>query len=68
VGEVWGSKMLQVCETIYGRERAAKLQAYIEDATGEPCPCKRGISCLLMPTPRATTEDPEWLGSLTLPV
>jgi hypothetical protein len=41
--------MLQVCETIYGCERAAKLQAYIEGAMGQPCPCKQGLGCPMMP-------------------
>jgi hypothetical protein len=40
---------MQVCETIYGRERGCAMMALIEEATGHPCPCKRDLPCPLMP-------------------
>lgn len=49
--------MLQVCETIYGCERGAALQSFLESAMGHACPCKAGNPCPLMPpAPRDATE------------
>lgn len=44
-----GDQML-VCETIYGRARGAQLVELVERCTGEPCPCKQGLACPLMPS------------------
>lgn len=50
--------MLTVCQTIYGRERGADLSAFLEKATGEPCPCSQGRTCpLLPPPPRQALDD-----------
>lgn len=49
--------MLLTCQTIYGKERGAQLVAFLEQSTGEPCPCKQGQPCPLMPPePRASAE------------
>lgn len=41
--------MLQICEVIFGCQRAAELSAFLEGAMGEPCPCKQGRTCPLLP-------------------
>jgi hypothetical protein len=41
---------MQVCEVIYGCERGRAMVALLETATGQPCPCKQGIPCPLMPS------------------
>lgn len=51
-----GATMMQVCEAIYGRERAAEVQAFLEGALGRPCPCKQGQVCPLMPQSRAAVD------------
>lgn len=49
--------MIQVCQAIYGNERGAALQSFLEKATGEPCPCAQGRVCPLMPpAPRDSAE------------
>jgi hypothetical protein len=42
--------MLNVCEAIYGLERGRRIRAVLESGLGEPCPCRQGQSCPLMPT------------------
>lgn len=42
--------MLPTCQAIYGIERGAEVQAFLELATGQPCPCRQGHSCPLMPS------------------
>ena len=42
------------CVTLFGRERGADVNRMIEEATGEPCPCKQGGRCPLLPRP----DDP----------
>lgn len=49
--------MLEVCKTIYGNERGAALQSYLEGATGQPCPCRQGQICPLMPRQREGLDD-----------
>lgn len=51
--------MMQTCEVIYGCERAAQVQAFLEGAMGEPCPCKRDLPCPLMPPSPETLEAAE---------
>ena len=47
------------CELLFDEEKAARIRAMIEDATGELCPCARGLVCPLLgpplevPRPRA---------------
>lgn len=48
--------MMQVCEVIYGCERGAALAVFVEATTGQPCPCKRDLPCLLMPRTEAGDE------------
>lgn len=36
--------MLQ-CERLFGAARGLEVQAFVEEATGEQCPCKAGQSC-----------------------
>lgn len=43
---------MQVCEVIYGCERGAALQSFLESAMGQACPCKQGNPCPLMPKQR----------------
>lgn len=44
------------CEILFTRERAQAMQDFIEDATGEPCPCKQARACPLMPVDERETE------------
>lgn len=41
--------MLLTCQAIFGEERGAELSAFLERATGEPCPCRQGRVCPLLP-------------------
>lgn len=41
--------MSLTCQAIYGKERGGQMVALIEEATAEPCPCKQGSPCPLMP-------------------
>lgn len=50
--------MMQVCEVVFGRERGAEVQAFLELATGHPCPCRRGQPCPLMPADSAVAPPP----------
>lgn len=50
-----GARIMQVCEVIYGCERGRAMVALLETATGQPCPCKQGIPCPLMPRDVAVT-------------
>lgn len=50
-----GAIML-TCQAIYGTERGSELSAFMEKATGLPCPCQQGDSCFLMPRPRASVD------------
>jgi hypothetical protein len=43
------------CEVLFGVTRGREIQALIEKISGEPCPCKRGLGCLLAP-PEDSTE------------
>lgn len=37
------------CEVMWGDDRAAKVQALVEESLGMACPCKRGLTCPLLP-------------------
>jgi hypothetical protein len=37
------------CEALMPTARAVALQGLIEEQTGQPCPCKQGHACPLMP-------------------
>lgn len=50
--------MLQVCEVIYGCKRGAELSAFLEAAMGQPCPCKQGLPCPLMPAAEDLVPEP----------
>jgi hypothetical protein len=56
--------MLNVCEAIYGLERGRRIRAVLESGLGEPCPCRQGQSCPLMPTAPRESLDGEPLGDL----
>lgn len=36
---------MTLCEMVWTPERARKVTAQVEDVTGQPCPCKRGLPC-----------------------
>lgn len=36
------------CQLMFGIERAAEVRELIETATGEDCPCLRGLRCILL--------------------
>lgn len=38
-----------VCEAIYGCKRGGELAAFLAQAMGQPCPCKRDLPCPLLP-------------------
>lgn len=40
---------MHTCEVIYGSARGAQINAVLELAIGQPCPCKQGSPCPLMP-------------------
>ena len=56
--------MLLTCQAIYGIERGDELSAFIEQATGEPCPCRQGRACPMMPADVGEQERP---GPVALP-
>lgn len=33
------------CQALFGMERGDQIVAHIEEVTGQPCPCKRGMMC-----------------------
>jgi hypothetical protein len=37
------------CQRLFGSERGRVIIEMIEEVTGQPCPCKRGLRCLLTP-------------------
>ena len=47
---------MQVCEVIYGSERGTQVQTFLEGAMGQPCPCRQGQPCPLMPRARESAE------------
>lgn len=49
--------MLLTCHTIFGVQRGDELLELIEETTGQPCPCRRGQPCPLMPN-TAVVEPP----------
>jgi hypothetical protein len=48
--------MLLTCQAVYGVERGDELSAFIEQVTGEPCPCRQGRACPMMPADEAAPE------------
>jgi hypothetical protein len=52
-----GAAVIEVCKAIYGIERGAQVQAFLEGAMNEPCPCRQGRVCPLMPVPREALDD-----------
>lgn len=47
------------CQALFGIERGAQIQALIEAATAEPCPCAQGRTCPLMRLPKADSPPPQ---------
>lgn len=37
------------CELIWDEQTAASIRSFIEESTGEPCPCAQGKPCPLLP-------------------
>jgi hypothetical protein len=57
--------MTTACEMVWDPVRAEQVRTIVESATGQPCPCKRGLPCpfvrlepvhLEMPTLRSLAE------------
>lgn len=48
-----GSEAQLFCQVRLGVERGAEAIALVEAVTGQPCPCKRGLVCPLMPVAEA---------------
>lgn len=48
--------VLLTCQAMYGIERGDRIIAVLEEATGEPCPCKQGVVCPLMPADSVELE------------
>ena len=52
------------CEVAWDIETADRIQGLVEEATGMPCPCKRGLPCLVvprevvLPTPQVRAGEP----------
>lgn len=44
------------CEVMMPTGRAVALQEFIEEQTGQPCPCKQGEPCPLLPLPRTASD------------
>jgi hypothetical protein len=42
------------CEVLFGEAKAARIQARVEDAIGDLCPCKRDLPCPLTGAPLRT--------------
>lgn len=59
--------MIKVCDVIYGHKRGAEICAFLEAAMGQPCPCKQGTPCPLMPRSLSPLEEGEILAP-ALPV
>lgn len=38
------------CQALFGMSRGAQIQQAIEEDTGQPCPCRRGLVCPLVPS------------------
>ena len=49
------------CEILFGDEQGAKMQELVERVTGEPCPCKQGKGCPLMPPAQSASPELESL-------
>lgn len=44
------------CVRIFGAVQGSEIIELIERTTGEPCPCRQGRQCPLLPAPRAMLE------------
>ena len=51
-----GTREMAQCERLFGQERAEKISAHIEMLFEEPCPCKRGLACPLVPNATEAAE------------
>lgn len=40
------------CKVLLGEVRGGEVNELVERVTGGPCPCKRGLTCPLLPAPR----------------
>ncbi|MGZ4519091.1 MAG: hypothetical protein ACXVXP_05875 [Mycobacteriaceae bacterium] len=39
------------CEILFTEEQGKKMMDMVERVTGQPCPCKQGKTCPLLPAP-----------------
>lgn len=46
------------CQAMFGLERGTQIQALVEAATGEDCPCIQGRVCPLIRLPRLEVVPP----------
>ena len=46
------------CEVLFNREQAEAIQGLVEGATGALCPCKRGLTCPLLPEAKVVLPLP----------
>lgn len=46
-----GKQQRRECQRLFGIERGGELMTKVEEAIGEPCFCKRGLPCPLVPVP-----------------
>jgi hypothetical protein len=53
---------------MWGAEKAAAVQELVEEATGQPCPCKRLMTCPLLPAAGVTTLGGVFRDQATLAV
>ena len=44
------------CKEKMGEVRGSAIVELVERVTGEPCPCKQGVPCPLMPKPRDSAD------------
>jgi hypothetical protein len=47
-----------VCEAIYGCKRGSEIAAFLMQAMGQPCPCKRDLPCPLLPKDEEVVDLP----------
>lgn len=50
---------MRLCEVIWDVEKSDRIQAMVESASGQACPCVRGLECPLIPTGISLLSAPE---------
>ncbi len=54
-------------EALWPPEKAARIRAMIEEATGQPCPCSRGKRCPILGDTRARERLLAWEAASSRP-